>query len=82
MYCKSSKKPDDIPANPGRKYKNEWKGMGDWLDTSYIATYDRKYREFKEAREFVQKLKLKTGIHGKLTANPVRNLTIYRLLQT
>ena len=25
-YCKSGKKPDDIPQKPERTYKNEWKG--------------------------------------------------------
>jgi hypothetical protein len=32
-YCKSGKKPDDIPANPNKTYaKKGWKGIGDWLD--------------------------------------------------
>ena len=65
IYCKSGKKPDDIPANPNRKYKKEWKGIGDWLGTDYIATYHRKYLDFKEARKLVQKLKFKTGTEWK-----------------
>jgi hypothetical protein len=30
-YCKSGKKPADIPANPLEVYGKEWKGFGDWL---------------------------------------------------
>ena len=36
-YCKSGKKPPDIPANPARTYKKDWKGIGDWLGTGNIA---------------------------------------------
>ncbi len=57
-YCKSEKKPDDIPYHPDRNYK-EWKGMGDWLGTGYIASQDRKYRSYNEARKFVRSLKFK-----------------------
>ncbi|PHQ57702.1 MAG: hypothetical protein COC16_00150 [Lutibacter sp.] len=33
-YCVSGEKPDDIPANPDRSYKNKgWLGYGDWLCT-------------------------------------------------
>lgn len=31
-YCKSGKKPDDIPNTPWIVYRSTgWKGMGDWL---------------------------------------------------
>jgi len=31
-YNRSGEKPDDIPANPNKTYKDQgWKGMGDWL---------------------------------------------------
>ena len=60
-YCQSGKKPQDIPRNPYRTYRKEWKGMGDWLGTGRIATNDISYRPFNEAREFVQKLGLKSG---------------------
>ena len=64
-YCKEKleghqKKPDDIPTNPQRSYKGKgWNGMGDWLGTGYIATRDRQYPPFKEARQFVRSLGLK-----------------------
>jgi hypothetical protein len=33
-YCKSGQKPEDIPSNPDKTYKQEgWKGFGDWLGT-------------------------------------------------
>jgi hypothetical protein len=35
-YRKSGHKPSDIPSNPNRTYKNEWKGMGDWLGTELL----------------------------------------------
>ena len=61
-YCKSGKKPDDIPANPDHIYaKTGWAGMGDWLGTGTVATYLRQYRSFKKARAFVRGLGLKSG---------------------
>jgi len=57
VYCKSSKKPDDIPAHPWDVYKNRgWISMGDWLGTGRIADQLKQYRPFKEAREFVRTL--------------------------
>ena len=50
-YCKSGDKPDNIPANPDKIYKNEFQGMKDWLGTEW--------RSFNEARDFVRTLKIK-----------------------
>jgi hypothetical protein len=58
-YCKSGNKPDDIPSNPNAIYKNDFKGWGDWLGTGTVATKDKVYRLFTEARDFVRKLGLK-----------------------
>lgn len=52
-YSKSENKPKDIPANPAEIYKKEWKGMGDWLGTGFVATSERKYLPFEEGRKFV-----------------------------
>jgi superfamily II DNA or RNA helicase len=53
--------PTDIPATPAQAYANSgWKGYGDWLGTGTIATNARKYRSFKEARDFARGLKLKS----------------------
>jgi len=60
-YCKSGKKPNDIPPLPQNKYKNSgWKGMGDWLGTGNIQPQLMEFRSFNEARAFVQKLNLKS----------------------
>jgi len=52
-YCKSGKKPEDIPSNPWRTYKKEWKSMMDWQGRT------KKWRSFTESRKFVHSLKLK-----------------------
>jgi len=60
LYAKSGKRPDDIPTNPDKIYKNDgWIGMGDWLGTGFISTHDRKYRSFDDARKFVRSLGIK-----------------------
>jgi hypothetical protein len=58
-YCASGNKPDDIPADPTRSYKKDFKGYGDWLGTGTVANQDKQYRPFTEAREFVRSLGLK-----------------------
>ena len=60
-WSKSNAKPDDIPANPPQIYKNQgWVGWGDWCGTGTIASFNRTYRPFKEARTFVRSLALKS----------------------
>jgi len=59
VYAKSLQKPNDIPSNPNQEYKKQWKGMGDWLGTGRIATFNMQYRDFESARKFVRKLGLK-----------------------
>jgi hypothetical protein len=56
LYCKSGKKPNYIPSSPKNQYPNEWKGFGDWLGTGSIATSNRNYKSFEEARKFVHAL--------------------------
>ena len=46
-YCKSGRKPEDVPSLPNRTYEGEWKSWGDWLGTGRIAYQDRKYRTLK-----------------------------------
>ena len=61
-YSKSGQKPNDIPSNPGKIYKgNGWKGLGDWLGSGTIATSDRQFLPFEEAREFVRILNIKNS---------------------
>jgi hypothetical protein len=60
-YCKSGKKPDDIPVAPDSVYENVgWSGMGDWLGTGRVATHLRQYLPYKKARAFVRARRLKT----------------------
>jgi len=54
-FCKSGKKPDDIPASPSGTYKNKgWKTWGDWLGTYTIAARNRMYRPLEETKEFIR----------------------------
>jgi superfamily II DNA or RNA helicase len=60
-YCKSGRKPFDIPANPASIYaKLGWSGTGDWLGTGTVAPRFRQYRSFKKGRAFVRGLGLKS----------------------
>jgi hypothetical protein len=59
-WSKSDDRPDDIPSNPDKVYKEQgWVGWGDWLGTDTIASFNRSYRPFEEARTFVHSLELK-----------------------
>ena len=68
-YCKSGNKPDNIPAGPNRTYKNEFKGYGDFLGTGTIANFNKEYRPFSEARDFVRKLGLKNYQEWRVCTN-------------
>lgn len=57
-YCKSGKKPKHIPSQPNISFFDKgWIGYGDWLGTG--TSRSREFRQFNEARSFVQGLKLK-----------------------
>jgi hypothetical protein len=48
-YCKSGKRPADIPTNPNIVYSDAgWIGWGDWLGTGRTADHLREYRPFKK----------------------------------
>jgi superfamily II DNA or RNA helicase len=57
-YCRSKKKPSDIPTRPHRVYKDKWQSWGDWTGSEYIANQQRKYWSFDKAKEFVHSLHL------------------------
>lgn len=60
-YVKSPQKPNDIPANASVFYKNRgWISWGDWLGTYEIASYNKIYRSFYDARKFARSL----GLNG------------------
>ena len=53
-------KPSDIPSNPVAVYKDKgWIGLGDWLGTGTIATFNRTYLPFTEARAWIRQLGLR-----------------------
>jgi Helicase conserved C-terminal domain/Type III restriction enzyme, res subunit len=60
-WSKTDAKPSDIPANPQQVYRNQgWISWGDWLGTGYVAVGLRNYLPFRQARTYVQRLKLKS----------------------
>jgi superfamily II DNA or RNA helicase len=65
-YCRSGRKPADIPAAPSSVYADKgWIGFGDWLGTSTVAPQLRQYRSFEDARGFARALGLKLGVEWK-----------------
>ncbi len=59
-YCKSGKKPIDIPSVPSRPYKNEgWINWADWLGKDSFQGNSQKLT-YLEARKIVQKFKLQS----------------------
>lgn len=75
-YINSGEKPENIPANPRKTYRDKgWKSLGDWLGTNYIADRLKEYQPFDEARDFVHKLKLKSkgewAIYSKSDKKPL-----------
>jgi len=62
--------PKDIPTNPQKVYKEcGWVSFGDWLGTGRIATYNRKFMPFEEARKFIRSLNLKSTVEWKKFCN-------------
>ena len=60
-YTKSKDFPIYLPVAPDQIYKNEgWRGLGDWLGTNFIASQNRNYLSYLEARSFIHSLKLKS----------------------
>jgi len=60
-YVKSNKLPEKIPENPDKSYVKQWKSWGEFLGSGTIANQNRQFRSFEKAREYVQKLGLKSG---------------------
>jgi hypothetical protein len=58
-YCRSGKKPNDIPNAPHRVYA-DWNGWGDWLGTGRRAPV-KKCRPFKQARAYARGLNLESA---------------------
>jgi len=59
-YCKSGKKPDDIPSFPNQTYENDgWAGINDWLGTGKRRR-SLGWRPYRGARAYVRGLRLKS----------------------
>ena len=61
-WSKTDDRPHDIPATPDKVYRGDWLGYGDWLGTNVVAPQNRKFRDFKSARDYVKGLKLKSHL--------------------
>jgi len=48
------RRPSDIPAYPWEVYEDEWITLGDFLGTGRLATFNRKYRSFEQARAWAK----------------------------
>lgn len=63
LYCKSGKKIYDLPVNPQSVYVSHgWQGFGDWLGTGNVASKDRSYLKFNDAKVYLKKYKLNSRI--------------------
>lgn len=59
-YCKYGKKPDDIPSEPIRTYKDEWVNWNDFLGSEKTAHNQKEFLSFKKARKITQSLNLRS----------------------
>jgi len=64
-YHKNNELPYGIPTSPARTYKDDGFSMGDWLGTGNISNRDKEFLPFKEGREIVHQLGLKSGTEWK-----------------
>ena len=72
-YCKSRRRPIDIPSCPDRIYNGKgWKGLGDWLGTGRIASQKKVFLSFAKGRAFVRKLGLQTAVEWREYAKSVK----------
>jgi len=69
-WSKSIDRPDDIPSDPARVYKNSgWVSWGDWLGTRTTASQKKEFLSFSDARKIVHSMNLKSIIKYKDWAN-------------
>ena len=60
LASKGDELPATLPANPAQIYKQKgWISWGDFLGTGRIADQQKKYWEYKKARDFVHALKFR-----------------------
>ena len=61
-YRKRNNKPNDIPSNFPRAYKEEWTTWGDFLGTGRIASFNKKFRSYEDAKKFAISQNIKSGL--------------------
>jgi hypothetical protein len=59
-YCRSGKKPVDIPQSPWKAYPDKWIDLFDWLGNGQARRNQKAFRPFEIARAFVRRLGIKT----------------------
>jgi superfamily II DNA or RNA helicase len=61
LFTKFGQLPIDIPKDPSLAYKNKgWINWGEWLGNGKVATKEFEFLPYKEARQFVHELGLKS----------------------
>ena len=66
-YCRghvpeAGARPDDIPFNPDRVYRNRgWVSWRDWLGTANVSRHRRRHRPFTDARRLARGLGLRSS---------------------
>lgn len=67
LFCKSIKKPIDIPTAAHNVYKSSgWISYNDWLGSTNISNWKKKYLSFEEARKYVRKLNIESVVKWKV----------------
>ena len=59
-FCKSGKKPNDIPSSPNKIFEKEWSSWGDWLGTGRVANQNRQFKSYAKSKEFVHSLRIQS----------------------
>jgi len=58
-YYPTEEKPKNIPSDPPRTYRDEWKDWNDWLGTDNRQYNKGEWLPFEEAKAYVQSLRLR-----------------------
>lgn len=58
VFCKTGKRPENIPYKPDRYYISEWHSWGDWIGTNSVANYKLKFVTYEEAKKLIHQFKI------------------------
>lgn len=62
-YSKSDKRPNNIPSDPGRTYKNSgWINLADFLGSNNVSNKNRIFLSYINAKEYVHTLGIKNNM--------------------